>query len=106
MKRTIVISHRGTEARRRRFDVRLSESIHPARLLLCASVPLCEILSTVCLLIVSYSSAQSAEPFPLGLVNVDRILKAHKPLQEKLDPLKEEAKDLDAKVQVRQAELE
>jgi len=52
------------------------------------------------------SVLSAAEPFPLGLVNVDRILKAHTPLQEKVAPLKEEAKDLDAKVQVRQAELE
>src|SRR3954449_9953099 len=51
-------------------------------------------------------SAAAAEPFPLGLVNVDRILKVHKPLQEKLGPLKEDAKEFDAKAQVRQAELE
>src|SRR5262249_20406776 len=54
----------------------------------------------------TFGMAQSAEPFPIGLVNVDRILKTHKPLQEKLDPLKENAKELDAKIQVRQAELE
>ena len=48
----------------------------------------------------------SAEPFPVALLNVDRILKIHKPLQEKLEPLKDEAKELDAKVQVRQSELE
>jgi Skp family chaperone for outer membrane proteins len=50
--------------------------------------------------------AAAAEPLPIALVNVDRILKTHKPLQEQLDPLKAEAKELDAKVQVRQAEIE
>src|SRR5437867_1207605 len=48
----------------------------------------------------------AAEPLPVGLVNVDRILKEYKPLNDKIDPLKAEAKDLDGKVQVRQAELE
>src|SRR5436190_13772013 len=48
----------------------------------------------------------AAEPLPVGLVNVDRILKEYKPLNDKLDPLKAEAKDLDGAVQVRQAELE
>ena len=42
--------------------------------------------------------AAGAEPLPIGLVNVDRMLKAHKPLQEQLDPLKAEAKELDAKI--------
>jgi Skp family chaperone for outer membrane proteins len=51
-------------------------------------------------------SARAAEPLPLGLVNVDRILKEYKPLNEQIDPLKAEAKDLDGKVQVRQAEME
>jgi Skp family chaperone for outer membrane proteins len=51
-------------------------------------------------------SARAAEPLPIALVNVDRILKTHKPLQEKLDPLKENAKELDAAVQVRQGEIE
>ena len=50
--------------------------------------------------------AMAAEPLPVGLVNVDRILKEYKPLNDKLDPLKAEAKDLDGAVQVRQAEME
>jgi Skp family chaperone for outer membrane proteins len=50
--------------------------------------------------------ATAADPLPIALVNVDRILKTHKPLQERLNPLKAEAKDLDAAVQVRQAEIE
>jgi Skp family chaperone for outer membrane proteins len=48
----------------------------------------------------------AADPLPIALVNVDRILKDYKPLNDKLDPLKAEAKELDATVQVRQAELE
>jgi Skp family chaperone for outer membrane proteins len=47
-----------------------------------------------------------AEPVPIALVNVDRILNMFKPLQEKLEPLKAAAKELDAAVQVRQGELE
>ena len=43
---------------------------------------------------------------PSALVNVDRILKEYKPLNDKLDPLKAEAKDLEGAIQVRQAELE
>ena len=46
------------------------------------------------------------ERLPIGLVNVDRILKTHKPLLARIDPLKSEAKELDAAIQVRQAELE
>src|SRR5262245_57150424 len=46
------------------------------------------------------------EPGPIALVNVDRILATYKPLQEKLEPLKATAKELDAAVQVRQGELE
>ena len=46
------------------------------------------------------------EKLPLALVNVDRILKAHKPLVAQIDPLKAEAKELDAAMQVRQAEIQ
>lgn len=56
--------------------------------------------------LLSLCSASAAEPLSVGLVNVDRILKDYKPLNDKLDPLKAEAKDLDGRVQVRQAELE
>lgn len=48
----------------------------------------------------------AAEALPIAMVNVDRILKSHKPLLAKLDPLKAEAKELEAAVQVRQAEME
>jgi len=67
------------------------------------------VLAIIGVLVGYVTAAQSAsanEPAPIALVNVDRILKAYKPLQEKLDPLKADAKDLDAAVQVRQGELE
>jgi Skp family chaperone for outer membrane proteins len=51
-------------------------------------------------------TAAAAEPVAVALVNVDRILKDHKPLNDKLDPLKAEAKDFEGALQVRQAELE
>ncbi len=50
--------------------------------------------------------SQAQDRLSIGLVNVDRILKTHKPLLAKVDPLKAEAKELEAAVQVRQAELE
>jgi Skp family chaperone for outer membrane proteins len=50
--------------------------------------------------------AKAQDKLPVGLVNVDRILKSHKPLVAKVDPLKAEAKELEAAIQVRQAELE
>lgn len=56
--------------------------------------------------LVIQSGAYAVEPLPVALVNVDRILKDYKPLNNKLDPLKAEAKELDAAVQVRQAEME
>jgi Skp family chaperone for outer membrane proteins len=67
------------------------------------------VVSVVSAIIAWYAPAGSfaaAEPLPVALVNVDRILKVHKPFLEKLDPLKAEAKELDAKLQVRQAEIE
>src|SRR5688500_17409408 len=51
-------------------------------------------------------SAMAADALPLATVNVDRILRVYKPLNDKIDPLKAEAKELDANVQVRQAEIE
>lgn len=51
-------------------------------------------------------SAFAADPLPIALVNVDRILKDYKPLNDKLAPLKAEAKEFEAALQVRQAELE
>lgn len=52
------------------------------------------------------SALWAQDKLPIALVNVDRILKAHKPLVAQVDPLKAEAKELEAAVQVRQAEIE
>jgi len=52
------------------------------------------------------TKSPAADPLPIALVNIDRILKDYKPLNDKLDPLKAEAKELDTAIQVRQAELE
>ena len=60
----------------------------------------------IALLVLSPSLLRAQEKLPIAMVNVDRILKAHKPLVAQVDPLKAEAKELDAAVQVRQAEIE
>jgi len=67
-------------------------------MVVCSAALACWSLAGECLL--------SAEPAPIALVNIDRILTNYKPLQDKLEPLKAAAKELDAAVQVRQAELE
>jgi len=51
-------------------------------------------------------SLPAADALPIALVNIDRILKDYKPLNDKLDPLKAEAKELEGAIQVRQAEIE
>jgi Skp family chaperone for outer membrane proteins len=55
---------------------------------------------------VTLNAAHAAESPAVAVVNVDRILKEHKPLNNQLDPLKAEAKEFEAAVQVRQAEME
>ncbi|HEY2416256.1 MAG TPA: OmpH family outer membrane protein [Pirellulaceae bacterium] len=52
------------------------------------------------------SPLPAADPLPIALVNIDRLLKDYKPLNDKLDPLKAEAKEVENAIQVRQAELE
>jgi len=49
--------------------------------------------------------AQEAAPFPVAVVNMDRVFK-HQPLQDKLTPIKEGAAELEKTVQLRTAELE
>jgi Skp family chaperone for outer membrane proteins len=51
-------------------------------------------------------SASAAEGLPIALLNPDRIFKTHKPFQEKVAELQEEAKEVELAVQARQAELE
>jgi Skp family chaperone for outer membrane proteins len=81
--------------------------------LLCAFAPLREIFASICVLITacSCSAARASDPLPIAplpiaLVNIDRILKDYKLLNDKLDPLKAEAKEVENAIQVRQAELE
>ena len=64
--------------------------------------------ATVILLVLAGSGlAAAADPaLHIGLLNMDRVVKAHQPLQDKLTPVKEEAKKLEEDVQLRQAELE
>jgi Skp family chaperone for outer membrane proteins len=52
------------------------------------------------------TTSQAAEPLPIALLNPDRIFKTHKPFQEKLTQLQDEAKEVEQTVQTRQAELE
>jgi Skp family chaperone for outer membrane proteins len=49
---------------------------------------------------------KAADGLPVALLNPDRIFRTHRPFQEKLDQLKEEAKEIDQSIQTRQAELE
>src|SRR5687767_463701 len=51
-------------------------------------------------------STSAADGLPIALLNPDRIFKTHKPFQEKLTQLQEEAKEVEQAVQARQAELE
>ena len=46
------------------------------------------ILAAGWLVALSAASGFAAEPLPIGMVNVDRILRTHKPLLEKLEPLR------------------
>lgn len=56
--------------------------------------------------LISFSGLCAAEPLPIALLNPDRIFKTHKPFQEQLAKLQEEAKEVEQTVQARQAELE
>lgn len=58
-----------------------------------------------CFSLIVACGAQAADP-PVGIVNLDKVVKDHKPFQDKLNPLKDEAKDLEKKLQVRQAEFD
>jgi len=50
--------------------------------------------------------AQDAAPFPVALVNMDKVFKTHKPLLDKLAPIKAAAAELEKNVQLRNVELE
>ena len=49
---------------------------------------------------------QDAAPLPVAVVNTERIFKTYQPLLDKLDPIKESAKELDKNIQIRNVELE
>jgi Skp family chaperone for outer membrane proteins len=50
--------------------------------------------------------AAAADRLPVAVLNLDRILKNYQPLQDQLEPLKREAKELEENAQLRQAEIE
>src|SRR5688572_21368222 len=58
------------------------------------------------LLVGQWQFASAQESLPIGLVNMDKIFKIYKPLQDKLAPIKEGVQDLEKKAQLRQIELE
>ena len=51
---------------------------------------------------------QTEQPtdFPVATLNVDKIFKTYQPLQDRLAPLKQKARELDKDVQLKQVELE
>ena len=56
--------------------------------------------------VAALSGATAADSPSVGLLNLDRIFKDHKPFREKHAQLQETAKEVEQKVQTRQAELE
>jgi len=50
--------------------------------------------------------AQDVAPFPVALVNMDKIFKTHQPLLDKLAPIKTAAVELEKNLQLRNVELE
>src|SRR5262245_58798873 len=51
------------------------------------------------------AGSQAADP-PVGIVNLEKVVKNHKPFQDKLNPLKEQAKELEKALAVRKAEFD
>jgi Skp family chaperone for outer membrane proteins len=52
------------------------------------------------------ATVRAEDSLPIAILNMDRIFKTHKPLQDQLAPVREEAKRLQETVQLRQAEIE
>ena len=50
--------------------------------------------------------AAAAEPFPVALVNMDRLFKNYQPLLDKLAPVREAVQELEKTLQLRSTELE
>jgi Skp family chaperone for outer membrane proteins len=51
-------------------------------------------------------AAQDAAPFPVAVLNMDRVFKTYQPLLDKLTPIKTAAAELEKEVQLRNVELE
>lgn len=49
---------------------------------------------------------EKEKSFPVAIVNVDKVFRAYKPLQDKLAPLKADIQEFEKTVQLRQVELE
>jgi Skp family chaperone for outer membrane proteins len=50
--------------------------------------------------------ARGQDALPIAILNMDRVFKTHKPFLDQLAPVREEAKQLQEKLQLRQAEVE
>lgn len=64
------------------------------------------LLAAIGLGLATWPVAAADPSLPIALVNVDRIFKTYQPFQQKLEPLKAEAREFEQQVQVRQAELD
>jgi Skp family chaperone for outer membrane proteins len=65
--------------------------------------------ATFCLLsgiMIAMTTARGEDSLPIAILNVERVFKSYKPLLDQLAPVREEAKALQEKVQLRQAEIE
>ena len=65
--------------------------------------------SAICLLAMAgmdHPAARGENSLPIAILNLDRIFKTHQPLLDQLAPAREEAKALQEKLQLRQAEIE
>lgn len=73
-------------------------------------MPLKNLLSSVvCVVAVACLAgpiAQAADPFPIAILNMDRVFKTHQPLLDQLAPIQEETKKLQETAQLRQVEIE
>jgi Skp family chaperone for outer membrane proteins len=66
----------------------------------------CLISALLVLPVLAGRTASAEETFPVAVLNMDRVFKTYQPLLDKLAPIKDEAKELEQTVQLRQAELE
>lgn len=64
------------------------------------------VLGLLCGILVATGTARAEDSLPIAILNMDRIFKTHQPLLDQLAPAREEAKALQEKIQLRQAEIE